>query len=77
MLHAAPHLPPGLRAEAAVTACYQRNRVVTASSTKTLWELFYGAKPDVSRLRVFGSQAYALKPAAQRAGKFGSLTPKP
>ena len=33
----------------------------------TPWELFYGKKPDVSHLRTFGAQAYALTPKHLRS----------
>ena len=47
-----------LWAEAAVTANYIKNRSPSSSSTQTPWELFYGRKPDVSNMRVFGARAY-------------------
>jgi transposase InsO family protein len=48
-------LPDELWAEAAVTACYLRNRSPVAGRDRTPWELFFKAKPDVSNLRTFGS----------------------
>jgi transposase InsO family protein len=59
-------LPKELWAEAAVTACYVRNRSPTSSRLKTPWELFYGSRPDVSHLRAFGAKAYALVPKELR-----------
>jgi hypothetical protein len=59
-------LPWELWAEAAVTANYIRCRSPVAKRTKTPWELFFGSKPDVSMLRVFGSRAYAHVPKEKR-----------
>ena len=33
---------------------------------KTPWELFFGKRPDVSSMRVFGAEAYALIPKQLR-----------
>ncbi len=61
-------LPKSLWAEAAVTANYLRNvSPCSASSSMTPWELFYGSKPDVSNLRVFGCTAYAHVPKELRS----------
>jgi Reverse transcriptase (RNA-dependent DNA polymerase) len=55
-------LPLHLWAEAIATANYVRNRSPVASSAgMTPLEMFYGKKPDVKHLRVFGATAYALK----------------
>jgi hypothetical protein len=55
-------LPLHLWAEAIATANYLRNRSpVAISATMTPLEMFYGKKPDVKHLRVFGATAYALK----------------
>lgn len=59
-------LPKELWGEAVRTAAYLKNRSPTSKRTKTPWELFYGKKPDVSRLRVFGATAYALIPTELR-----------
>lgn len=59
-------LPPELWAEAAVTANYIRLRSPIANKTKTPWELFFGRKPDVSNLRVFGSTGYVHIPKQKR-----------
>ena len=55
-----------LWAEAAVTANYIKNRSPSSSSTQTPWELFYGKKPDVSNMRVFGARAYVHVPKQLR-----------
>ena len=55
-----------LWAEAAVTANYIKNRSPSSSSTQTPWELFYGRKPDVSNMRVFGAKAYVHVPKQLR-----------
>ena len=71
-------LPKQLWAEAALTASYIRNRSPTSTRQLTPWELFYGSKPEVSHMRVFGATIYALVPKQLRqkldshteAGKF-------
>ena len=65
MLHEAK-LGKELWAEAANTANYLRNRSPTADGTKTPWELFFGKKPTVSNLRVFGSVAHVHVAKHQR-----------
>ena len=59
-------LPKTLWAEAATTASYLRNRAPAAGRSCTPWEAFFGNKPDVSHLRVFGARAYALQPKELR-----------
>ena len=59
-------LPKELWAEAALTACFIRNRSPVSGRDKTPWELFFGRKPDVSGMRVFGAEAYALIPKQLR-----------
>ena len=43
-----------------------RNRAPAAGRSCTPWEAFFGNKPDVSHLRVFGARAYALQPKELR-----------
>ena len=57
MSHA--NLPKSFWAEAVNTAAYTRNRLPTSSHDTTPYERWYGKKPDLSRLRVFGCIAYA------------------
>ena len=52
--------------DAVLTACYVRNRVPVAGRDKTPYELFYGEKPDLSNLRVFGATAYIRVPDEKR-----------
>ena len=61
-------LPKSFWAEAIATAAYIRNRMPTAAirEDKTPYEKWYGRKPDVSNLRVFGCMAYAHIPESQR-----------
>jgi histone deacetylase 1/2 len=59
-------LPFELWGEAVVTANYLRNLSPMADMVKTPWEAFWGYKPDVSHLRVFGCAAYAKIPDASR-----------
>jgi hypothetical protein len=53
-------------AEAVCNAAYVRNRVITTATAVTPYERWYGKKPDVSNLRVFGCTAYAHVPDASR-----------
>ena len=69
-------LPYSLRAEAANTATYIYNHFPNAPlKGKSPHELWYGRKPDLSNLKVFGCLAYPLVPAAKRR-KFGDRTEK-
>lgn len=63
---AASGLPKTLWADAAVTASYVRNRSPVTGRDKTPYQLFFGTKPDVSHLRVFGARVYALTPKQLR-----------
>jgi hypothetical protein len=47
-----------LWAEAMVTANYTCNRLPSRVHRKTPWEKFFGKKPGVSHMRVFGARAY-------------------
>jgi len=44
--------------EAVATATYVRNRTVTTAITETPYEGWYGKRPNVSNLKVFGCVAY-------------------
>lgn len=59
-------LPEDLWGEAVVTANYLRIRSPTAGGTATPFELFFGIKPDVSHLKVFGCRAYIHIPKQLR-----------
>ena len=63
-------LPEQYWAEAVNTAAYIRNCVITRSikKRKTPYEKWYGRKPDLSHLRVFGCMAYAYIPDVHRNG---------
>ena len=52
-------LPNKLWAEAVATAVYVRNRVTTSANEEQLtpFEKWYGHKPDISHVRVFGCAA--------------------
>jgi hypothetical protein len=50
-------LPDEMWAEAVVTANYIKNCTPVSAHGKTPWEAFYGKKPDVSHMRVFGARA--------------------
>lgn len=59
-------LPKYYWAEALATANHVRNRSPVSGQDKTPWESFFGIKPDVSHLRVFGCQVYAHNPKQLR-----------
>ena len=71
-------LPEKYWAEAVATAAYLRNRTPTGSlkQKKTPFEMWYGRKPDLSHLRVFGCMGYAYIPDATRQGKLSSKARK-
>lgn len=57
------NLPKTYWAEAVATAVHIQNRLPTSAfQGMTPYEQWYGRKPDVSRMRVFGCTAYALVP---------------
>ena len=49
-----------------VTASYLRNRITSGDLKVTPYEMFYGKKPDVSHLRVYGCKAFAYVEKDQR-----------
>ena len=61
-------LPNSYWAEAVATAAYVRNRMPTTAikNDQTPYERWYGRKPNVSHLRVFGCVAYAHVPDSER-----------
>ena len=61
-------LPDYYWAEAVATAAYLRNRVSTSAfhEKATPYERWYGRKPDLSHLKVFGCMAYAHIPDVKR-----------
>ena len=54
---------------------YLKNRSPSKLLNMTPFEMWYGRKPKVSHLRVFGSDAYAHVPRDER-GKFDSKSRK-
>lgn len=61
------HQPTYLWDEAIHTASYIRNRCPTAANHNTTpFELFWGRKPSVSHMRVFGCKAIAIVKTGQR-----------
>lgn len=52
--------------EAILTATYLQNRLPSRSIGKTPYELWWGRKPDLSHLRVFGSEAFVHVPDTKR-----------
>ena len=59
-------LPKCFWADSVATACYVRNRLPVAPFEISLYERWYGKKPNVKHLRVFGCIANALKPDVKR-----------
>jgi hypothetical protein len=59
-------LPASLWGEGVTTACPLRKVSPVANQIETPWELFYGARPDLSTRRAFGSKAYVHVPKEQR-----------
>ena len=57
-----PGLPKEMWAEAVVTANYTRNRTPVSAHGMTAWEAFFGKKPKVGHMRVFGARAVAHVP---------------
>lgn len=61
------NLPKTLWAEAVNTAVYVLNRTSHSKTPKqTPFEIWYGKKPDLSHVRVFGSVAYMHVPQQMR-----------
>ena len=64
-------LPKGLWTEAIAAAVYIINRTPTLALTdKVPAEVWYGEKPNLSKLRVFGCLAYLKVPKQLIRGKF-------
>ena len=59
-------LPKEMWAEAVVTANYTRNRTPVSAHGKTPWEAFFGEKPSVGHMRVFGARAFMHVPKQKR-----------
>lgn len=60
------NVPKGLWAETVNCAVYTLNRVLSSTQKKTPYEIWFGKKPDVSHLRIFGSRVYIHVPAVNR-----------
>jgi len=61
-----PKFEKELWAEAALTANYIKNRSPSSNNSRTPWELFFGRKPNVAGMRVFGAKAYVHTPKQLR-----------
>jgi len=60
-------MPLKFWAEAVKTASYLLNRMTTrVLGAKTPYEIWYGFKPNVDHLKVFGSPCYVLQPEVKR-----------
>ena len=75
---AQPGLPECYWAEAVTTAAYLRNRTPTRSLMEktTPYEKWYGRKPNLSHLRMFGCMALAYIPDSNRKGKLSKKAEK-
>ena len=62
------NMPNKFWAEAVATAAYLRNRTTTSANEEQLtpFEKWYGHKPNISHLKVFGCAAYSLIPSTER-----------
>lgn len=54
-------------AEAINTACYLQNRLPSAAVGSTPFEMWFGRKPELKHLRLFGCSGYMMIPAAKRS----------
>ena len=61
-----PEMPRCFWADALATTCYVRNRIPVCPLHVAPHEKWYGNKPSVKHMRVFGCIAYALKPSPER-----------
>ena len=53
------------------TVSYLKNRTIANSNeNKTPFETFFGIKPNVKNLEIYGSKAFVRKPEALRKGKW-------
>ena len=59
-------LPSNYWGEVVATAVYVRNHAATTATNTTPYERWYGKKPDLTNLRVFGCISYAYVPSAIR-----------
>ena len=62
----APRMPIGFWPEALRCATYLKNRSPHSALGCTPFEAYFGRKPDLSHLRIFGSRCYAHVPKEQR-----------
>lgn len=53
--------------EAVLTATYLQNRLPSRTIDKTPYDLWWGRKPDLSNLRVFGAEAFVHIPDTKRS----------
>lgn len=45
-----------------MTAIYLQNRIITSATNKTPYELWYGKRPQIKNLGIFGSKCYVQIP---------------
>lgn len=63
----ASKMPVELWAEAVGSSTYVSNRSLRSNSINTPFELWFGRKPNVGNLKIFGQQAIVLKPEVHRS----------
>jgi len=71
-------LPEKYWAEAVATAAYLKNKTVTRALNEkmTPYEKWYGRRPNLAHLRVFGCMDYAYVPDSNRKGKLSKKAEK-
>lgn len=70
-------MPEKLWGEAAVTAVYTLNRVMNSNTKpKTPYELYFGRKPRISHMRVFGARCFMKLQEKKRSGYQKKLEPR-
>jgi hypothetical protein len=67
-------LPLDMWGEAVTVANHLRNISPVSGKAQTPWELYYGVKPNLAHLRVFGCRAYVLIPKQQRTHKMAEVS---
>lgn len=72
MMVGLPHAVEYMWSEAANTACFLQNRLVSdnRNEKKTSYEALHGRRPDLCHTRTFGSKAYAFTPKSKQMIKF-------
>lgn len=62
----ASNLPSSLWAEAVAYIVFIRNRLISSTNNVTPYEAWYGRKPNLADIRIFGSRAFVRCPDARK-----------